>query len=493
MSQALWLLQRVWSARKVLATFTMRMSSALLGYLTFVLVGRYSSVEVYGQFALLVSVTGTCGGLATFGQAALVYRHLPTLFVNNDPRIYGIMREHLTKMLFGLVAFTGLATVLLVRTNALVSGAVLAAAAGIVVATAVAEYLFALYRSSGSLLVSMFGKEILWRLLLIGAIAASIAAGRSLQLDYMAFALFISTLGSVVLFSVMALSRLRQVPRAGRGAARPDAAWQQSFIFFGLIVLSVSNGYIDPIILGMTDSNPVEIGAYFSAARTTLVLYFFSYSFGVVMTPAVVIAFEASRLRDITRMSRNAAWQGGGMALLTGAVMFIASDEILALFNPAFRSYGFLIRILCIGPILYNLFGLHHVIPPFCGAERAYVGLRLGVFFGASLLKAAAAYAGQIVLFAWLTNLEVLAVTFVGVILADRKLGISVMSLKLPWRGLVTFGRRHRMMAARAVHEAPSPGGTAPGGTGRSEPLRPREPRKRGDDHAERRIREDMT
>ena len=376
MNQALWLLRRIWDARKVLATFSMRTSSALLSYLTFVLVGRYSSVEAYGQFALLVSVTGTCGGLATFGQAALAFRHLPTLFASDDPRLYGIVREHLTKMLFGLVAFTALAAILLARTNAGASGTVLAVGGGIVVVTALGEYLFALYRSSGSLLVSMFGKEILWRLLLIGAILAAAATGRGLQIEYMASALFLSTVGSVVLLGVLALLRFRQVPRAGRESASPAGTWQQSFVFFGLIVLSVSNGYIDPIILGMTDGNAVEIGAYFSAARTTLVLYFFAYSFGVVMTPAVVVAHEASRLRDITRMSLNAACQGGGMALLAGAVMFVASDEILALFNPAFRPYGFLIRILCIGPVLYNFFGLHHVIAPFCGAERAYVGLR---------------------------------------------------------------------------------------------------------------------
>ena len=482
MSQASWLLRRVWDTRKVLATFSMRTSSALLSYLTFVLVGRYSSVEAYGQFALLVSVTGTCGGLATFGQAALAFRHLPTLFAGNDPRLYRVVREHLTKMLFGLVAFTALAAVLLTRTNAGTSGAVLAIGGGIVVVTALGEYLFALYRSSGSLLVSMFGKEILWRLLLIGAIVAAAAAGRGLQIEYMASALFLSTAGSVVLLAVLALLRFRQVPRAGGGSALPDGTWQQSFIFFGLIVLSVSNGYIDPIILGMTDGNPVEIGAYFSAARTTLVLYFFAYSFGVVMTPMVVIAYEASRLRDITRMSLNAAYQGGGMALLAGAVMFIGSDEILALFNPAFRPYGFLIRILCIGPILYNFFGLHHVIPPFCGAERAYVGLRLGVFFGASLLKVAAAYAGQIALFAWLTNLEVLAVIFVGVILADRKLGIPVIPFKPSWLG--------RVMSASG---AASPCGLAPGSAGHPT-LRPlAQERRRKGNPAEPSLSEDTT
>ena len=229
----------------------------------------------------------------------------------------------------------------------------------------------------------------------------------------------------------------------------------------------------------MTDGNPVEIGAYFSAARTTLVLYFFAYSFGVVMTPAIVVAYEASRLRDITRMSLNAAYQGGGMALLAGAVMFVTSDEILALFNPAFRPYGFLIRILCVGPVLYNIFGLHHVIPPFCGAERAYVGQRLGVFFGASRLKVAAAYAGQIVLFAWLTNLEVFAVVFVGVTLAYRKLGIPVIPFKQFWPGRAA-GHRHRAMAAQGavLSDGPAPGST------RHPTLRPLVQKRRSDNHA---------
>ena len=447
MNQALWLLRRIWGVRKVLATFSMRTSSALLSYLTFVLVGRYSSVEAYGQFALLVSITGACGGLATFGQAALAFRHFPTLFAANDPRLHGVVREHLTKMLFGIVAFTTLAVALLAWTNAGAPGTVLAVAGGIVVVTALGEYLFALYRASGSLLVSLFGKEILWRLLLIGAIVAAAAAGHGLQIEFTASALFISTAGSAILLGVLTLLRIRQVPRGDRGSTPPDATWKQSFVFFGLMVLSVSNGYIDPIILGMADGSAVEIGAYFSAARTTLVLYFFSYSFGVVMTPSVVIAFEASRLRDVARMSRNAAYQGGGMALLAGAIMFVAADEIMALFNPAFRPYGFLIRILCVGPILYNFFGLHHIIPPFCGAEKPYVGLRLCVFFGASLLKAAAAYAGHIVLFAWITNLEVLVVIFVGVILADRKLGISVIPFKLAWSGRA-LGDRHRVVDA---------------------------------------------
>lgn len=487
MNQALWLLRRIWGVRKVLATFSMRTSSALLSYLTFVLVGRYSSVEAYGQFALLVSITGTCGGLATFGQAALAFRHFPTLFAANDSRLYSVVRGHFTKMLFGIVLFTILAVILLARTNAGAPGTVLAVAGGIVVVTALGEYLFALYRSSGSLLVSLFGKEILWRLLLIGAIIAAVAAGRSLQIEYMASALFLSTIGSVVLLGVLALLRFRQVPRGGSEGALPDGTWRKSVVFFGLIVLSVSNGYIDPIILGMADGSAVEIGAYFSAARTTLVLYFFSYSFGVVMTPAVVIAFEASRLRDVMRMSRNAAYQGGGMALLAGAVMFVAADEVLALFNPAFRPYGFLIRILCVGPILYNFFGLHHIIPPFCGAEKPYVGLRLSIFFGASLLKAAAAYAGQIVLFAWLTNLEVLAVIFVGVILADRKLGISVIPFKLSWRGRA-FGDRHRAMAAReVVPAAASSDGMAPGSTGHPTLLSMPRRRQSESNHAERR------
>ena len=490
MNQVLWLLRRIWGARRVLATFSMRMLSALLSYFTLVLVGRYSSVEAYGQFALLVSVTGTCGGLATFGQAALAFRNLPTLFASNDPRLYGVVREHFTKMLFGLVAFTALAAVLLARTNVGTPGAVLAVGGGIVVVMALVEYLFALYRSSGSLLVSMFGKEILWRLLLIGAIVAAIAAGRGLQIDYTASALLLSNVGSVVLLSVLTLRRFRQVPRTAGASALPDGTWQQSFIFFGLIVLSASNGYIDPIILGMTDGNPVEIGAYFSAARTTLVLYFFAYSFGVVMTPAVVIAHEASRLRDITRMSLSAACQGGGMALLAGAVMFVASDEILALFNPAFRPYGFLIRILCVGPVLYNIFGLHHVIPPFCGAERAYVGWRLGVFFGASLLKVAAAYAGQIVLFAWLTNLEVFAVIFVGVILADRKLGIPVIPFKQFWQFWLgrASGHRHRVMAAQgAAPDSPAPG------SARHPTLRPLAQGRRSDNHAGTSLSEDTT
>ena len=38
MNQAAWLLQRIWGLRKVAATFLMRASSALLSYLTFVLV-----------------------------------------------------------------------------------------------------------------------------------------------------------------------------------------------------------------------------------------------------------------------------------------------------------------------------------------------------------------------------------------------------------------------------------------------------------------------
>ena len=483
MSQVLWLLRRIWGLRKVLATFLMRTSSALLSYLTFVLVGRYSSVEAYGQFALLVSVTGTCGGLATFGQAALAFRHFPTLFAANDSRLRGVMRQHFTKMLFGIVVFTILAVILFARTNAGTPGTVLAVAGGIVVVTALGEYLFALYRASGALVASLFGKEILWRLLLIGAILAAVAAGRGLQIEYMASALLISTACSVVLLGTLALLRVRRVPR-GEGSAPPNGTWKQSVIFFGLIVLAVSNGYIDPIILGMADGSAVEIGAYFSAARTTLVLYFFSYSFGVVMTPSVVIAFEASRLGDVARMSRNAAYQGGGMALLAGAVMFVAADEIMALFNPAFRPYGFLIRILCVGPVLYNFFGLHHVIPPFCGAEKPYVGVRLCVFFGASLLKAAAAYAGQIVLFAWLTNLEVLAVIFVGVILADRKLGISVIPFKLSWRGRAVGGR-HRVMAAPGpVPVAVSADGMAPGSTGHPT-LRPLAQGRRGDNHAE--------
>ena len=406
-----------------MTVFLMRGTAAVLSYVMFALIGRRCSAAEYGVFALVFALTGFFGPVAAAAQDSIAYRYIPA----SRHQVREIARFNLRFLLFG-IPIACLAGILLLRSS--LGPTALSVApllAGSIAVSGLNEYLFAVERASGPVLGAIFAKELLWRLVFIALIVASLYfdAPRLSSKTVASLYLF-SLLPSLLAFLCSFAAQLRSSPSSSAPEEVAPFRVRPSQVgsFFGITCLNMASVHLDTLILGL--AHGAELAAFFSAQRSTQILNFFSYSFGVVAAPAISLAYARGDITAIERRSRQAAIVAGGCVLVFAGLMMAAAPEVMAIFNPSFRADGYLLRILCIAPILSTFCGLHSWIPVLCGLEKEYLlgrCLLAGVF---TLPKIVAAACGDITVFAALVVGEQAAVAVMGATLCAWKGRIRV-------------------------------------------------------------------
>ncbi|HYG89238.1 MAG TPA: lipopolysaccharide biosynthesis protein [Azospirillum sp.] len=403
----------------VLAAFVMRTGAAGMSYLIFAMIGNNASLEVYSAFALIFAITGFCGPLASMGQVAVALRYLPPMFQRQDGRWRLVVRGSLRILSLGIVVFCVIALAFVGYSLDEASPSLLLIVAALVALTGIGEYTYTLQRTSDSVLPSILAKEVLWRVILIGIIGMHIAFGWSLSTIGLATAFLLATALSVSLSVADLWVRLR-----GRTRAHPSEPFvvpaMQTAMFFGIMLLNTAVVHLDTLILGMT-SEAQEVGAYFSAQRTIQVLYFFTYSFTMFASPAISVAFQNGSPDRVEQLSRQVSRTAGACVVVACIILVAFAGDVLAIFRPDFRDHADILRILCIGPLVYTLGGLHSWIPEMCGLETEYLKWRLAVSVVFLAAKLGAALSNHITLFAALSAAEICVSTAVGVALVRMR------------------------------------------------------------------------
>lgn len=403
-----------------IAVFAMRGGSAFLAYVMLALIARHSTTGDYGHFAFIFSLTGFLGPLSALGQESVAFKYIPGF----KPEFRRLAMINLRYLALGVGIFPAIGAVALTHSFEAATTSLLVAVAILIAASGMSEYLFAVQRAFGSLYRAMFAKEVLWRLVFIGLVGAQLLArptddiGAS-ELSYFYLA---ALLCSLVMFGAFFTGRWAKTSPPSSPA--PFAVTRvQVGVFFSLAFLTAASMQIDTLVLGLV-TNGANLGAYFSAQRAMQLLQFFSYSFGMVVAPAVAAAAAGRDFSQIAHLSRRMSQYSGICVAIAAAVFVVEAPTILGIFNPAFRDQANVLRILCLGPLISSVCGMHYWVPTLCGLEREYLAWRLTALAVFCCLKVAIAMWGGILAFAFLSAVEMSAVALIGVVLARRRCGI---------------------------------------------------------------------
>lgn len=324
----------------------------------------------------------------------------------------------------GVVIFPIIGAVALTQSFGAATAVLLVAVAALIAASGVGEYLFAVQRAFGSLYRAMFAKELLWRLVFIGLIGLRwlVRPSDDLGVDELSYFYLASLLCSLVLLGAFFVGRWRKTPPPPSPALFSVGRVQVG-VFFSLTFLTAASIHVDTIVLGLATGG-ADLAAYFSAQRAMQLLQFFSYSFSMVVAPAVAAAAGRRDLAEIARLSRRISRYSGVCVAIAAAIFVVGAPIILGLFSPSFRDQANVLRILCLGPLVSTACGMHYWVPTLCGLEKEYLTWRLVALAVFCSLKVTIAMWGGVLAFALLSAVEMSTTALIGVVLARRRCGI---------------------------------------------------------------------
>jgi O-antigen/teichoic acid export membrane protein len=405
-------------------TFAMRVSAAALSYVMFVLVGHNSSILTFTEFTLIFSIVTFCGSLVPVGQQMSAFKYLPPLLAADSPESRKFLLLHLRVLALSAPAFALGGIVFLFHSIGSQSAYQALVTSLTIVLTGFAEYLFVVSRVTGSMLWSIFLREIIWRCAFIIALGFAQFDGKYFSTVFLTSILFVATLICAAGLAISVLNVFRGHLGVGTTPTSKLPRGELKY-FFGITILNSALVQIDPLLLGAVSLTP-EIAAYFLAQRAIQLLSFFSYAFSMNLVDIVSLHFSRNEMAQIANLSRQVSRKAGLLSLATSIVMCIFAGDIIGLFRPDLRSYAALLPVLCIGHVVYAFGGLQSTIATLCGLEGEYMTWRSIVVFVFTLAKLAAAFSGRIMLFALISGAEMCSMTVIGVALARARFRIWI-------------------------------------------------------------------
>lgn len=405
-----------------LGSLGIKVATAGLTYLTYVVLSRTMTPDEYGHFAFGLALATVLAIAAGIGQPVAVLRLWPQHSVagRREQALEAIEAGASITILAALAIAAGLC-LLVYSATALFSFSVTVnhfyAAAILVLPMALAEYNSSALRAQGSLWSALVPRDILWRLILPGAVMALFALG-----------IVLSGPDALVLAAgLLAAMLMLQFWQAGRRnyALRPALApvsryWKQwggisRWLMLGALIETATLN-ADVVLVGlMLDLE--SSGIYFNAFRTAGLMTLFTFAIELVIAPMVAQHYHAGDMRKAQAITALCAWAGFAFSLVIFAAFLGWGDWILSFFGPAYAEASLVLVLLSLGLLFDAATGPSKIVMMMTGSERAYValfGTIMGLGFvvqifvipafgivGAALVNMAARMLAQIAIALW--------------------------------------------------------------------------------------------
>lgn len=369
------------------ASLGIKVATAGLTYLTYVVLSRTMTPDEYGHFAFGLALATVLAIVAGLGQPLAVLRLWPeeTVGGQQDEATRAVQAGASLTILASLVVALALCLAVLAATR-LVGFADttnhLYGAAFLVLPMALAEYNSSALRAQGSLWTALVPRDILWRLALPGAVLALFAVGIVLSgPDAL-------VLSAALLAGMLAL-QLGQALRKGyvltpalAGTVR--TYWQKRggisrWLMLGALIETAALN-ADVILVGlMLDLE--SSGIYFNAFRTAGLMTLFTFAIELVIAPMVAQHYHAGQMRQAQAITALAASAGFAFSLLIFALFALRGDWILSFFGPAYAEASLVLVLLSFGLLFDAATGPSKIVMMMTGHERAYVAI-FGIIMG---------------------------------------------------------------------------------------------------------------
>lgn len=359
-----------------LVSLLIKVATAGLTYLMYVVLARSMGATEYGYFAFGLSLATVLAIGASMGQQTAILRYWPEEEVaGRHDKALAALRSGGALTLLASIALSALTLV-----GAAAAGLIdraptwhLYAAAALILPMAFAEYWSSALRAQGSVWTALTPRDVLWRVLTPLAVVGLFALGVPLS-GWQAL-LLTAMLLVLALALQYGLARFRRYEIApGFGAVRPY--WQQHgtasrWFLIGTVIDSAALN-MDTIFIGLLVTAEAA-GIYFNAFRTAGLLTLFMFAITLVVAPMVSRHYHAGELRQAQAITALCAWAGFlfSLAVFVGYLLF--GNQLLSLFGDQSDTGYWVLILLSAGLLFDAATGPSRIVMMMTGHERDYV------------------------------------------------------------------------------------------------------------------------
>lgn len=372
------------------ASLGIKVATAGLTYLTFVVLARTMTQAEYGHLAFGLALATVLAVAAAFGQPNAILRFWSESQAAGRPQdalqavrsgttLIGLAALAITALL-SIVVFVVTGTVTLTDTTTHFYGA-----AFLVLPMALAEFNSAALRAQGSLWTALLPRDILWRLAMPAATIALFALGIVLS-GADALALYSGLLfGTLALQYGLARRRGYELRAGWAGTAQ---YWRERggisrWLLLGALIESAALN-ADVVLVGLMAG--LESSAlYFNALRTAGLMTLISYAIVLVMAPVITRHYYAGDRFKTQLVTAAGAWGGFVFAVCTFGLFVLFGSPILSLFGPVYGDAHLILVLLSAGLLIDAATGPTLTLMTTTGQERVFV-YALGAITLASLV-----------------------------------------------------------------------------------------------------------
>ena len=371
---------------KSLVSLFIKVATAGLTYVMYVVLSRDMGDVEYGYFAFGLSLATMLSIGASFGQPTAILRYWPEQMVAGRPdKAVEAVRSGGALTLLGGVGVSVALVAGAALSGAYGAGPVLHlyAAAALILPMAFAEYWSSVLRAQGSVWTGLSPRDLMWRFAVPVAVAAFWLSG--IQLPGWAALLLTAGLLAISLGVQFLLARFRHYEIAV-SAEHLGGFWRERgkasrWFLIGTVLDSAALN-MDIIFVGLLVA-PSVAGVYFNAFRTAGLLTLFMFAITIVVAPMVAHHFHAGEMRKAQAITALCAWAGFLFSLVVFVGFLVFGDQVMSLFGGSHEQGALLLVILSVGLLFDAATGPSRIMLMMTGHERAYVRI-----FGAVIVLA---------------------------------------------------------------------------------------------------------
>jgi len=367
-----------------------KVATAGLTYLTYVVLSRTQTNDEYGHFAFGLALATVLAIVAGAGQPMAVLRLWAEQRSKGDDAGAGAAASAGSTITlygsFGVAALLCLAALFywpFVGPGQTINH--FFGAALLILPLALSEYNSSALRAQGSLWTALLPRDIFWRLALPALVLALYALGVVLSgPDAL-------TLAAALLLTMLGLQMLLANHRGYAilpARAPVPAHWRRwgslsRWLLLGALIETAALN-ADVILVGlMLDLE--SSGLYFNAFRTAGLMTLFTFAIELVIAPMVAEHFHAGKMRQAQAITALCSWAGFVFSLLIFVGFGLFGTEILSLFGAGYAEGWVILMLLSFGLLFDAITGPSKIVMMMTGHERPYVAI-FGSIMGLGLL-----------------------------------------------------------------------------------------------------------
>jgi O-antigen/teichoic acid export membrane protein len=362
-----------------------KLAAAVVGFTMFALCARYMEPVSFGSFAIIFNAMSFLSVIALCGQETLIARSWDEYTGSGRPALARGAFTFGATVVIGAALLMALAvTIVWPAWHGAVSLPLVLAAAAYLFAHALMQFFGQFSRVAAGLLIGEPPRELMWRLIVVLAIAFY----HAFNLEFDSTDFFLASAAALVLAILFQGWQVARVlPAAVKSAVseRAVAVWiPRSFKMWLSAFMDTTGQYLEVVVIGLF-IGPAAAGFYFVATRITNVFAMIAGAISVYATPRISALFYTNAKRELQDILTSLAFIG---AILIGgafATIIVVGKLLLWAFGAVYVSAYPALLVLAAGASIGALAGPATHVLLLTGHEGTYpriMGCTLLLRFG---------------------------------------------------------------------------------------------------------------